>query len=313
MTAPADDTSASIPAMPYASIGALLHAAAHPHNFVNEGDNAVVFRFPKDAVGMEHYVLRIKKEKSVSEDDSAPDFRKALLGSSALTPVPHLVAQRHIGQPLMALDRNAQVTIHAYQPGISLRPLENLRHLTYERNPAHTEEALQLMDRIAAIAGTHGIENPFLPILQDAYRLGAMGYYTDFSLRNLQLDEEGQRLTLVDQTDYKDGSYRIAIDKAHPELWRSADVIHLCLKNLSELSPDTATPEGAHFMQRLQQLEDWVDEARYKVAENPPDFKTISFANVNDTSAIALSSPPDALVKRLSALHQDASLPRYRY
>lgn len=306
--------------MPYRTIRELLDAAYQPANYIDKGQQAATYNFPKDASGMQNFVLRVFHET---------DFRHDLAASTHLTPVRFLVQGTNIGQPLLQLDKDTYVTILAKQKGDSLRQnyykfLEN-----YPPNDpdARCHAALDLVNRLLTLK-TDLCSNPFTSIFIKAYQLGHLGYNTDYNLGNILLDENssrGARLKLVDQLAWPIHDFMTNSGNAEHQVFESIKLLRQELNALP--GPDTSPELKATFDTSMEQLTQLINAARDRTLHYGDDLlstgarciitdhgrftvkpRGIYLSKVLDTSVIALESPPAALMVRLQQLGKEAEI-----
>lgn len=270
----------------------LLEATAHPAQQMADNGRVQVYRFPDNVPELAPYVLRVQ----------TPDgkLKQALQHSTALTPVHALVQAMHIGQPLMQLD-GATVSIHLQQHGTSLHGLkQELMHRYRDTGCAQIHASLALMEQVFAMAETTG-KNPFVPLLDVAYKLEKRGIEPDFTSGNILLSHDGRQLQLVDQLEMQ-------INDAHYTSSLRAPAMEL--QNIFDISVAPPADLEARFTAHTERLSQMLQEAvgiihrRYR--ENPQEAR---FASVNDVHAVALSHPPQQLVLALRDLQNKAQLP----
>lgn len=273
------------------TIRQLLEATVQDANIVGTGSYGTkVYKFAP-GYGLEDYVLRVADSKPLDV---------LLHETSALTPVSHLVAGTHIGQPLMELDNNPYFSIHLRQRGESFAALRN----SFFRKHGDTDRAevlacIMLCDFAKDFAARRG-SNPFVPLLEQALHLEASGYRADFTQGNVLFDFSQHRFHLVDQLE----------NKAKPDSEPLREAANRLESNFHTLSaPDPDLEQIYH--DATASVRSMIREARaevltkYNAAELP---KALTFAKITDTSAVRVDHPPHALVTRLNQLRQDAGL-----
>ncbi len=255
------------------------------------GGEYVCYNFPSNITGLEPYLLRVRKEVSYKDK-----FCDLLNSTTSLTPIKPLLGGTNVGQPLMQLGENEDVTIVLRQSGKSF--------LDICQNPENTttDPRILLFEKIIAIQEKTGI-NPFVRAFEHSYALGKRGFTADFDIANVFLDDESSSIVLIDQLNRRKLGAASCKDSAH----YFDDEIMQLTRNFG--TNDVGGTEKERYQIARELYINMINEAALYVSEHPPHNSSLGFAKVTDTSAIALKDPPKTLVTQLDQLRQEALQP----
>ena len=281
-------------------------------HLLDKGDGSTTaYTFPLSVPGLENYVLRVENPSSLIA---------FLRQSTSLTPIPRLVTGRHIGQPLMLLDGDGEISIHLKQPGVTLKRLyrNELKSLLLSGENLTREDQLQtawaqMLEKIVALDEGPNAQNPFIPILEDAYASALSHHTPDLHANNLLFDEAHRRLGLIDQLD---PSGKMATSDAI-KLWhKKVDTLRSRLTSEYQFDKQKNTPLGARYTHAATTVAQLITAAETHVLathanDKPSEYKGLVFAKVDDIQAVSLDDPPYVLVERLRQLAQRANIPGF--
>lgn len=273
----------------------LLHATQQP---IDRGSQAQAYNFPYSQPGFENFVIRVARGTRLTRD---------LLAHSSLVPVSRLVSGIHVGQPLMELAGHPGVTIHLKQPGTALKQLDSEYRGQILSDPIEIDSACSHIESILNLQV--GAKNPFVPVLEQVYQMGALGYFHDLQFRNILLDTDAKCLRLVDQVAYPNPHPNTGASEGALELKRSVEQILSQVNGLFKLAHTVDEEKAMRLKSDIAGLESLIKRAYTQVRQNPPQGDRVGFATVTNTSAISLDDPPRVLVERLRQLTQDAAIP----
>lgn len=279
---------------------------------LGHGCEATVYRLPFS--GLESFLLRVESHNG---RDPHGSLKSALNSSTSITPIKKLVADIHIGQPIMTLRKDT--TILPRQHGISLSDLyENLKeqHIASGDKEAAAEEKawVEVLTRIFNLSSVKRGENPFIPVFEKLYAITQSERACDIALENLFIDEERGTFELIDQNN---------------ESWRSdlkppeENALHeyeSCAHNLCDecfweiyaYIEDSA--KWFEYKTSIEKICDLINAASEHVLaahanDKPGEYHGLAFADVSDIKAVSLDDPPHVLVERLNQLVARGNIP----
>ena len=243
--------------------------------------------------GLENYILRVSKGLTFLDR-----LNQRLSSSTSLNPIRPLISGIHVGQPLMQLGDNQDVTIVLRQSGQSLLDIAHAPATISESS----DPRVRLLDKVLALQKNGA--NPFVSLFEQAYRLGKSGFTADFDIANIFLDADKGTLALIDQNNRRKlGSP--AVRDAHyfdDEIWQLT----------RHFDPSTEQNDANAYYEnaRVAYLA-LVKAAASQVLGHPPQPASVAFANVSDVQAIGITDPNGVrlLVDALKNLEQRANIP----
>ena len=273
-----------------------------------EGSVARVYRLPTLNIGLDRYLTRVEHSSRTDFEDRQASFKRWLTHSTALVSVP-VLATPFVAPPLMQINDQETITLHRYQPGVSLTKLRDRFLLRYQDDGYLAKDlpllaARDVMDLLIDHAEQTGT-NPFLSLCNIAYNHGYAGYSTDFVLANILWDAKAKTLRLVDQVE----TY-LPLDNGRA-LAAQKELAHATMFLTSQFAIDYTNQQKLHFDaydRRFETVSRLITQAKQEVLSHyrahPKCKEQRTFAHVHHTFAVSLSDPPKQLLHALREIEQ---------
>lgn len=283
----------------------ILTRAQARTNMVGAGSFNKVYDLGSADPQLAPYLLRVRKYPCFDHEN--------LQSTSNLTPPSSLLTGMQMGQPLLELhDPSGSKTlmdIVRREPGQSI---DQRQRQAQQEAPSvrWLTAATEVMEQVLSPG-----DNPFLPLMQQCYRLRCHGFKPDIAAGNIMLRDDG-RIGLIDQLQYDRANTdffgrKLALLEVREKLatifCKPSDAIESQLKQHD-------LPEGlrARYRDACEDIEDMLAQAvhatltHYQDHENPPT----PFTRVEQTSGIALSAPPKQLLEALRRVEAGIEAPK---